>query len=74
MFFQVLCHSCRTTILQNISRKLLLKQTGENYETYLTHFQSMFHLNPLIPTDYMIFSDIFWEHRRRALVENVLTH
>ena len=34
----------------------------------------MFHLNPLIPTEKMIFSDIFWEHRRGVLVENVLTH
>ena len=33
----------------------------------------MFHLNPLIPFEKMIFSDIFWEHRRGALVENVLT-
>ena len=33
----------------------------------------MFHLNPLIPTEKIIFSDIFWEHRRGALVENVLT-
>ena len=33
----------------------------------------MFHLNPLIPTEKMIFSDIFWEHRWGALVENVLT-
>ena len=33
----------------------------------------MFHLNPLIPSEKMIFSDIFWKHRREALVENVLT-
>ena len=49
------------------------KKKGENFETYLTHFQPMFHLNPLIPTEKMIFSDIFWKHRRGALVENVLT-
>ena len=47
-FFKVFCTSCRIPILQNISRRLLLKQTGENY--YLTHLQPMFHLNPLIPT------------------------
>ena len=35
-FFKVLCLSCRTPILRNISRTLLLKETGENSETYLS--------------------------------------
>ena len=59
-FFKVLCHSCRTTVWQNISRKLLLKQTGKNYETYLTHFQPMFYLNPLIPTKKSRKLKVFW--------------
>ena len=46
--FMVFSPSCRTTILQNISWRLLLKQTAENY---LTHLQPMFHVNPLIPTE-----------------------
>ena len=50
-FFKVPCPSCRTPISENISRRLLLKQTGENYETYLTHLQPMFRLNPLLPTE-----------------------
>ena len=51
MRVKVLCHSCRTTTFQNISQKLFLKQTRENYETYLTHFQLIFYLNPLIPNE-----------------------
>ena len=62
-------------ILQNISRRLLLKQTAENYETYLTHPQPMFHLNHLHPvkiSENQSFSDVFWEHRKGALVHNEL--
>ena len=44
---------CRT------SRRLLLKQTDENYKTYLTHLQPMFHLNPLIPTENIRKSKVF---------------
>ena len=31
---------------RNISQSLLLKQTGENYETCLTQLEPVFHLNP----------------------------
>ena len=45
--------SCR------ISWRLLLKQTDDNYETYLTHLQPIFHLNPLISTEYIRKSKAF---------------
>ena len=50
-FLKVIHASCRTPILPNISKMLLLKQTGENFETVLTHLKPMFHLNSLMPIE-----------------------
>ena len=75
-FLEVLCSSCRTLILQNISRWLLLKKNRLKLWNLLNPFVT----NVLLESTYLLlktsenerFSDVFWEHKGGTLVENVL--